>query len=75
MKDKTLRALLLSPTATVDENLNCRTSTWTFPQADENDIDIRFTYRVADGLIVYLMKRIIKLENRVTELEANKKTE
>ena len=44
---------------------NNRVHTLTFPSIDENNVERIIKYRGDDGLILYLLKRIEKLEDKV----------
>jgi hypothetical protein len=65
MKDKYLRATLFGPTAEViGDPTKCRVSIWKFPSTGNGDPDREMTYPSADGLILALIKRIEKLEEK-----------
>ncbi len=59
---------------TVDWNwaLENITATLTFPEVGDQPYR-QITYRVDDGLVLYFIERIEKLEKRVKELETKKK--
>lgn len=63
MKDYTVRKTLLGTTGSWDSNVSKhRTSTIIFPAGNDGDIERKITYMAADGLVLYLLKRIEKLE-------------
>jgi len=41
-----------------------RVSTYTFPASSDDDITRQFKFPTADGIILYLIKRIEKLEKQ-----------
>lgn len=73
LKDKAVRAVLFSPTANFDGNTNGRVSTWFFPPKEEGDVHREIKYPTSDGLVLYLIKRIEKLEVQLTELKNKRK--
>jgi hypothetical protein len=70
MKDKTIRAILFGDTAKI-ERPKCRGLNFTFPKVDNEDGERTIYFRKDDGLILYLIKRIEKLEDRL--VNKNKK--
>lgn len=46
-----------------------RETSWDFPKCGEDDKFRRIEYPVADGLILYLIKRIEKLEDKINGVE------
>jgi hypothetical protein len=73
LKDKTVRKTLGGTTAEWCENFNSRVSTWIFPACGEGDFSRTISYPTADGLILYLIKRIEKLEEKVGQLKVKQK--
>ena len=72
-KDKTVRGMLFGKHAKIDEKFDSRVSTWNFPAIDDSDTDREIKYPQEDGFILYLLKRIEKLEKQVAELLKTKK--
>lgn len=72
-KDKTIRALLFGNDATFNEQTKHRISTWTFPASSDEDVAREIKYPMADGFILYLIKRIEKLEAEVSTLKSKKR--
>lgn len=72
MKDKTIRALLFGNSATIDESRWKRVNTFTFPKIDKDDVDREISYPAADGLVLYLIKCIEKLERQIVENEMSR---
>ena len=73
MKDKTLRKILAGNTSSdMYDPSDSRTTTWNFPS---NGIEARreITYPASDGLILYFIRRIEKLEDKVALLERKQK--
>jgi hypothetical protein len=50
-----------------------RRSVFNFPKVEEGDVDRKVVVRAEDGLVLYFVKRIEKLEERLEKLENNKK--
>ena len=68
MKDKTLREQLFGNYRKMVKNpLKRRSIIWTYPANSEDEIERELHYPAADGLILYLVKRIEKLENKQNE--------
>ena len=76
MKDKVTRRLIFGTDAKIEDTKGHRVTTWNFPSTKNGEWDINIKFPTADGLIFYLLKRIIKLEEKVEKLgdkEAYKK--
>lgn len=68
-KDKTVRVTLFGTTTKLEESIhNSRVTTWNFPASgSDGDIERTVKYPTADGFILYLIKRIEKLEELVNK--------
>lgn len=65
MLAKNLRDILFGKTLNkINKVGNSRRTDITFPAVDDNDVERHFSYATDDGLILYLIKRIEKLEER-----------
>jgi len=73
MKDKFLRKLIFGNTHGSLGEEGCRVYTVYLPKADDEDKPREITYRGDDGLLLYLLKRIEKLEAKIDALESRKK--
>ena len=66
-----LKNCLLGDTAHI-EGKRARVSIWEFPSVGEGDKMRHIEFPFADGFLLYLIKRIEKLEERVEKLEVKK---
>lgn len=61
------------------KNPNSRRTDFTFPFTRGGERDVHISYPSADGLVLYLLRRMIKSEDRIEKLEkevnASKKAE
>ena len=69
MKDKTLRQQLFGIHTMEDNPLKHRRTTWEIPAISEDDIDRKIFFPASNGLILYLIKRIEKLEKQINLLK------
>lgn len=69
--DKTLRKLVFGKCKLI--NGDWRTTEINFPKTSDDDKDRKILFPGDDGVVLYLIKTIEKLEERITNLE-NKKT-
>ncbi len=73
MKDKTVRAILFGKSTKVNYP-NGRRTDFEFPSREDGDIYRSVMFSSEDGFILYLLKKIEKLEEQVMELKTNKKS-
>ncbi len=71
MLSKTISQVLFGKEAKL-QKVTGRSQTWKFPKADDNDNEREVTFRSEDGLILYLIKRIEKIEIQISELSKKK---
>lgn len=68
-KDKTLRRALLGNThGPINDPKDCRVQAWHFPADSFQDHDRNIKFPSADGLVLYLIKRIENVENQVRDI-------
>ena len=72
-KDKTIRAILFGGTAQISDTRKNRVTTFNFPATSDEDKTLSISYPSADGIVLYLLKRINSLESRIAKLESKKK--
>jgi hypothetical protein len=66
-KDKVLRGLLFGKETVLKDINDDRKVMFDFPSVDDDLPDIRITYASSDGVILYLIKRIEKLEKKLDD--------
>ena len=66
MLSKTIRDILFGKNVILNKvEKSQRSITFTFPAVDDNDILREIKFSANDGFVLYLIKRIEKLENKV----------
>ena len=73
--DQTLRKTLFGKHDKLNSPEKYRSTTYCFPAASDLESEIKIKYRSDDGLILYLLKRIEALEQKVQLIELNKSLE
>jgi len=74
-KDKTLRRYLYGSHTEIEKTSSPGNRSYTiiFPAREDGDSTRRLKYAGDDGLILYFLKRIERLEEKVANLKATKK--
>lgn len=72
MLSKKIKNLLFGKTSKLISIKKVRSTTFIFPALDNNDIERSIRFSTDDGFILYLIKRIEKLEDKVSDLQIKK---